>query len=482
MVLRPRDLASIPVFSSWRNRTVVLPSGEALAVADGELAYPEPLPSCYRSHFAALPKVLSADDVEAILSVVNRTDLTFDVDPDSIDGMASHEFYLFSDEQNDAVNHLKGDADPAVFDSRRSARAEVLRRLGPVVDERIIPFVRQHWPDACNSSAGRACRVCSSVVRRYVPELRRGVKPHRDHEAIVTAVISLSDYGREYRDGGLYVAVDDHDHRGRQLLALSRGDAVVHRTDLLHGVALHDETSARWSLILWIRDSATCDRHNLEWHRGCAEAGDPICQFLFAGAHNDPTQRAQDPARMREAVRWMQLAAENGHPSARDAILRTQRTPLGASRHREAARRQRHGGSAFLLAQMLLRGEAEPEPRGTTAAKEAVALFEIAAASCPKARYNLGVAHLYGHGVARPDPRLAAEWFAASKLPEGLHAVGLFHRANGRHAEAEAWTERARRMGFGQPWRAAAMARAHEDDLHSAWPGRGTARGPPEWL
>ena len=62
-----------------------------------------------------------------------------------------------------------------------------------------------------------------------------------------------------------------------------------------------------------------------------------------------------------------------------------------------------------------------------------------------------------------------------------MHAVAMSHEANGRHAEAAAWAERARRAGFGEPWRRAAKERAHEDDLHSAWPGAGGERGPPEW-
>ena len=50
--------------------------------------------------------------------------------------------------------------------------------------------------------------------------------------ALVTAVISLSDYGSEYR-GGLYVATG---RSANKVVALRRGDAVVHQSDLLHGV------------------------------------------------------------------------------------------------------------------------------------------------------------------------------------------------------------------------------------------------------
>ena len=46
-----------------------------------------------------------------------------------------------------------------------------------------------------------------------------------------------------------------------------RGDAVVHQTDLLHGVELGDETSERWSLILWIRDSVPTAQSIIPRHR-----------------------------------------------------------------------------------------------------------------------------------------------------------------------------------------------------------------------
>ena len=48
---------------------------------------------------------------------------------------------------------------------------------------------------------------------------------HRDGQALVTAVVSLSEYGRDF-GGGLYVAANG---RGRQTIALREGDAVFHQ-------------------------------------------------------------------------------------------------------------------------------------------------------------------------------------------------------------------------------------------------------------
>ena len=64
------------------------------------------------------------------------------------------------------------------------------------------------------------------------------------------------------------------------MLALRRGDAVVHQSDLLHGVKV--ESGERWSWILWFRDSETCDDFGHEWSRDCARNGDAICQNLHA--------------------------------------------------------------------------------------------------------------------------------------------------------------------------------------------------------
>jgi len=174
-MLRPADIPPLPLFDAWQNSTVTLPDGTQLRVAEGELTYPQPMPPEYRSSLSALPAVLAPDEVAATLALVNQTSLAFDVDPDSIDGMSSHELYLSSDEQNNRVNDLKGDADPAIVAARGPTRAALERIIGPAINERIIPFVRQRYPSECNRTAARACRVCSSVIRKYLPGSRRGV-------------------------------------------------------------------------------------------------------------------------------------------------------------------------------------------------------------------------------------------------------------------------------------------------------------------
>ena len=222
----------------------------------------------------------------------------------------------------------------------------------------------------------------------------------------------------------------------------------------------------------------TCAQHNHDWHRDCAEAGNPVCQYLFAQTHHDPTQQKQDPKKLEEAVKWMTKAAQSGYSEALGAMRRSAPGEI----HRQHARNFSNSESAFLLAKMLLQRQAAPEAEREPE-EEAVEMFEIAAAGgdhASKSKYNLGVAHLYGYGV--PQSReLAVEWFAASGLPEGFYAMSIFHRANGHADEAVEWVKRAQRLGFGKWWRAKAVMRSRMDDLHSAWPGSLTPHGPPQW-
>jgi hypothetical protein len=140
-------------------------------------------------------------------------------------------------------------------------------------EEKITPFVQQRYPAACSKGPGRECTPCYSLVRRYRRDERQSHGIHRDGHAIATVVVSLSEYGRDYR-GGLYVVSPASSTR--QYLALKSGDAVVHQSHLLHGVQVYDlpenpEQTVRWSWILWYRDSAQCEDFGHEWFRECAQ-------------------------------------------------------------------------------------------------------------------------------------------------------------------------------------------------------------------
>ena len=72
--------------------------------------------------------------------------------------------------------------------------------MDPLVAERITPFVRARYPQACARSAERACTPCYSLLRRYTTEERTTLYTHMDEHALVTVVISLGDHGREYEE------------------------------------------------------------------------------------------------------------------------------------------------------------------------------------------------------------------------------------------------------------------------------------------
>merc|ERR1719386_344246 len=98
------------------------------------------------------------------------------------------------------------------MDEKKAALREKIRKklrniMRPIVKSRIVPFVQQHYPKQCGSGKGegRRCRVCHSLIRRYVPGERLSHATHYDSHALVTVVVSLSDFGTEYR-GGLYLA------------------------------------------------------------------------------------------------------------------------------------------------------------------------------------------------------------------------------------------------------------------------------------
>jgi TPR repeat protein len=493
--LRPASLPRERLFSAFeRNHTMVV-GGEggpqhALAVAEGTVRW-QRLES--ESRFAVLPALMRPDEVRAVLALLNRSEaeLPFDQDPDSVDGFASHEMFVF-DYTMGGGDYSSAAKPLGSHPARVRVREELDALLRPVTDERITPYVRARYPEQCGGPRARGCRPCYSLIRRYRQHERRSHPAHYDHHALVTVVTSLSEFGAEYT-GGLYVSAE---RSARHTLALRRGDAVVHQGDLLHGVQV--SAGERWSWIMWFRDSDTCEDHGHEWHRACAEAGQPVCQHVHANKVTSTPGLSQQEA-FQKMVQLTLKAAEGGVGGAMfkmgRAFLKKLPSPLpfdpqAAARWlRRAANEEGDPESSYTLAQMLLDGTLPTEQPGADRAVEAVALFENAALSNSVfAMYNLGVAHLYGFGVASRDLELAYEWFLAAGLrglPEGLYAASLYAGSVGRDDEARNLQQQAHTLGFGQPWRKA--ARDHTGaggvpgvSLHSKWPV-GNGPSPPEW-
>ena len=106
----------------------------------------------------------------------------------------------------------------------------------------------------------------------------------------------------------------------------------------------------------------------------------------------------------------------------------------------------------------------------------------------PFAAFNLGIAHLYGYGMprGRRNAGIAGEWFEHSGLPEGLWAKAMHSRSEGRENEALWYEKRAKKIGFGAPWRRAARAKtgsggASGVELNLSWPKQPSGDKPPEW-
>lgn len=363
-----------------------------------------------------------------------------------------------------------------------------LRKVLAVAEKKITSMVRATYPEVCARGHGRSCRACFSLVRRYLPNQRTTHNIHRDGQALVTAVVSLSDYGRDFL-GGLYVAANGV---GRQVIALRKGDVILHQYDLLHGVQVEDfsedRPSTRWSWILWFKDSAKCEQRGYEWSRDCAKKGDALCQyFLGWRAHLNPSISKYKKDALRE--RYMTLSAEQGFAEAAFKVGRNhfgRRNLTGAVWWLHKSHLGGEADASYQLGHILLHGLLKPsciapgESKELAAQIEAVALFEKAAVAGASpfggaqfAMYNIGIAWLFGFAGLPRNPNIAARWFLASRLPEGYMAYSLYLKNMGRKREADKVVAKAKSQGFPRNRNARDQALF---SLHSKWP-----KGPPEW-
>jgi hypothetical protein len=95
--LRPSDLPQPIVFTSFgENTTVTLPNGITQTVAPGMVTQI----NNFDNHndvfvdFAVLPQAVNRSDVANVLELLRAYD-DWDDDPDSVDGMTSHEMFLW---------------------------------------------------------------------------------------------------------------------------------------------------------------------------------------------------------------------------------------------------------------------------------------------------------------------------------------------------------------------------------------------------
>ena len=387
-----------PTFHRFTNRTTSL-GGDVFSEATGALAWPS-VAAAAPAEFSVLASLVSAAEVRGLLDIVRAEAL--DVDADSVDARPTHEYYLERSGSPEGVRSIAGKADARadVFSARAPARAALAALARPIAAGRLTPYVNARYAAAC----GGACVVCHSLVRKYVDGERLVHPTHFDVRALVTAVVSLQSAGKDF-EGGLYVSVG----AGTEAtVALQAGDAVVHQSNLLHGVRV--TRGERWSWILWFKavgDAAACDGdEGVEWNAEAARAGDPIAAFLHA-------RRAASAG---ERLAWLRASAEGGFARAANELGMA----LLASNESEAMgllRAAADAGEPEAMHNLALRLVRRGGGGGEAAA---VALFRKAAAGgVAAAAANVGVAYYNGRGAAR-DLHAALRWFEYAGDPKSL--------------------------------------------------------------
>lgn len=172
----------------------------------------------------------------------------FSSDTDSIDGDRSFELYL-----------VKRGA---------TLRARLYDIVRPTLERTIVPLVRRVM--GCPE-----CDLCDVLIRRYLPDERRGVHRHYDSRAYATAVVTLN--AAEYR-GGYYVSDDASQ---QQHVSCDSGDVLVHGFNLPHGVRV--TSGARYSLIAWFkREPGHRFSDANPWLEELARGGDPEAKNVLA--------------------------------------------------------------------------------------------------------------------------------------------------------------------------------------------------------
>uniref|UniRef100_A0A7S2IG85 Fe2OG dioxygenase domain-containing protein n=1 Tax=Haptolina brevifila TaxID=156173 RepID=A0A7S2IG85_9EUKA len=169
--------------------------------------------------FTILQAHVDTSHVSRIRSMASM--LTFDERPDSVDGRPAHELYILRD--GAVVNSA---------DLHTLMQPSLVRLTREVNDRRAI----------CKATLA-GCKPCTSLIRRYRPGERRTHSEHIDGHAAVTAVVSLS-HATDF-SGGFFVS----NLSSRALVPLERGDAVIHASDLFHGVDVR--SGERWSWVVW---------------------------------------------------------------------------------------------------------------------------------------------------------------------------------------------------------------------------------------
>lgn len=507
--LRPSHLPQPVVFTDFAsNSTVTLPdTGMELEVAIGKVTQINQFSSSTltteATEFSVIPQALSRASVDQVLDILNDYQ-DYDEDPDTVDGMPTYEIFVDSPEVNEKkITNKVRDSDPKFLPDRVKMRDHLQSILQPYLKTVLTPYIQQQYPEVCTQKgADRVCTPCYSLIRRYRHGDRVSHATHHDGQAIVTVVVSLSDYDVDYR-GGLYASTG---FGQQEYLALNKGDAVVHRSTLLHGVKVYDtlhqpEKTHRWSWIMWYRDSTSCQDHSYEWFAECAHAGNSACQQLHSTKVTQIPGISKEEA-SKQVLEWNMKAAKGGAGMSAIKIARAylhqlpSQLPLSielAAEYFQMAIASHNPDGHYGMAQLLLQQVSyEQQTQQLKVAMDNTEIIQAvqhleAAAKLGHAysQFNLGMVHTYGYATGQIDGAVAAEWFAASGLPEGYYIAAQQARAIGNRTRYNECGEMAAKLGFTAPWRkqareATGSGGAGGVSLNLPWPAAMDGRRPPQ--
>jgi hypothetical protein len=338
-------------FHSWNSP----PTQAALSSWDGEEQTADVVGSIGRQ-MHLLPGLLTAEEMAALHAAAVRCQ-AYDADePDSVDKAPTFQAHI--------------------FEGGEPRLAELAALLAPIIETRLLPYVRAKFgcPDAC---------VADGLLRRYRAEERTSLALHYDVEALATAILPLSvqqgeeegggegsGNGRGDGDpaaaaalgttttysGGLFVQGGPSRGCRRYVRFPRQGDVLVHQFDLMHGVEVGGGT--RYAIALWFSDSpASRAAGRAPWVLAAAEAGNADAQFLMAtfcaqGRFGTPLDEAA-------ATEWLERGAAQGHAVSQLGLGRHrlgQGDAVAAAASFRAAAEQRHVEAEYSLALFYLDG------------------------------------------------------------------------------------------------------------------------------
>lgn len=486
---RPQQPVKLFEFTAPNETSSIADGSWSTIVARGSLAWPHVRSSeTPPATFSVLAPLVSESEVAQLLAIVRSAGIDFDEDSDSVDRMSTHEFYLESSGGIDPLASVYGkpDRDAAVFEARRPIRERLAALTRPIIQQRVVPFVNENVP-ACGGTAsafqrsveagappavgsaavgnareGVGCTVCQSLVRRWRDGERLTHGTHFDVQALVTVVVSLSAHDVDY-SGGLFLTTGaaSAGGSGPVFLPLQPGEAVVHQSDLLHGVRVVPPRSdpgrapERWSWIMWLKDGRDCAKAAVsEWALDGAQRGNAVAQFL----------QAKRSASAGERQRFLRLSAAGGLTLAANELA----MELLGGDVRAGIGSPARNASAVKEAEALMRLAAtrgEPDAiynLGSRAAARgnmtrALSLFLKAAnLGSTDAAFNVGVSAYSGKGGVEQDLDAAAAWFEVAGTAQAWHLrsriaaagtptsppnataarIALLRSAKGGHADA----------------------------------------------